>query len=229
MKRNFIAFAVISLILGLMISLQYKSNLSSPTSFYPDRWTEVVIQTEQLKNQHDALVNEIDFLRYKLNYSDAAAKARAVEEMLNKAKIASGATAVAGPGIVLTLDDDSGSAQPNNTGYYVLQYWNLLELINELNAAGAECISINGERIAAGTQICGKQTGILVNRVPVKSPYEIRAIGDVQTLESSLNLKGGEIQALLISGIKVDMQKSDKVEIPAYSRRSTFQYAVPVS
>ncbi|NLN87035.1 MAG: DUF881 domain-containing protein [Syntrophomonadaceae bacterium] len=46
--------------------------------------------------------------------------------------------------------------------YYALTYWNILSVINELNAAGAECISINGERITASSQISNQQTSILL-------------------------------------------------------------------
>lgn len=208
-----------------MISAQYRSNQSSPTYFSPDRWAEVAIQTEHLQNQHDSLVNEIVSLRYKLYDSDAATKSQAVQEMLDKANIAAGATCVTGPGIVLILDDRPNPQQQEGAIYYALTYWNILSVINELNAAGAECISINGERITASSQISNQQTSILVNQVPVTSPYEIRAIGKAKTLESSLNLKGGEVQALTISGTRIQIQPSEKVEIPAYSGEFVFQYA----
>lgn len=228
MKSFYTSLAVICLILGIMVSAQYKSNQSSPTYFSPDRWAEVAIQTEHLKNQHDALVNETVSLRYKLVNTDAAAKAQAVEEMLDKANIAAGVTPVTGPGIVLILDDRADPSQEDNTSNFALQYWSLLPIINELNAAGAESISINGERIIASSEISNQGTSILVNRNTIASPYEIRAIGDAKTLESSLNLKGGELQALIISGTKVNIRKSEKVEIPAYAEDLAFRYAKPV-
>jgi uncharacterized protein YlxW (UPF0749 family) len=67
----------------------------------------------------------------------------------------------------------------------------------------------------------------MVNHQPITLPIEIKAIGDQKNLENSLYLKGGVMQALLLSGIKVDIQKYSEVEIPAHTHDSSFHYAEP--
>lgn len=222
-KRAYLSFAAICFILGLMLSAQYKANQNSPTYFSPDRWAEVVIQTEHLKNQHAALENEAISLRYKISHSDKKAKEQAVNDMLNKANIAAGVTTVTGPGIIVSLDYP---AKQKNSLYFPMEY-NILSIINELNAAGAECISINGQRIVGYSQIYSGMNGLQVNGVTLKAPYEIRAIGDPNILVSSLNLKGGILQVLSLSGFEVKIQKTDKLDIPAYAGKLVFQYATP--
>ncbi len=67
------------------------------------------------------------------------------------------------------------------------------ELVNELILAGAEAISINGERITNLSDITNinidDEIFILVNQKRVTSPYTIKAIGDAKYLESALTLK----------------------------------------
>lgn len=60
----------------------------------------------------------------------------------------------------------------------VCGYDDLLKLINELNSAGAEAISINDERIVAMSDLFPVSSFILINGERTTSPYEIKAIGD---------------------------------------------------
>lgn len=225
MKNTYLSIAITSLVLGIMISAQYKSNLISPTIFLPDRWAELTIQAENLRNQHDALINEKNSLSNQLANRDIEAQGRILKEMLDKANIAAGLTNATGPGIIVTLDNRSDTT--GKSGYnFTLQYWNILTITNELKSAGAEAISINNERIVATSEVCNKETNILVNHKPIAAPYKIKAIGNAETLESSLRLKGGEIEALLLSGVKVKIQKANNVEIPAYRIKLEYHYAV---
>lgn len=226
MKHAYVSFAVICLVFGIMVSAQFKSNQNSPTYFSNDRWAELAIQTEKLKNQHNALENEIVSLRHQLNNADTTAQAESIKKMLNKANIAAGTIPVTGPGVVLVLGDTPDLPLQENTNH-MLQYWNILTIINELNAAGAEAISINDERIVAISGINHEGSTIIVNRNPITSPFEIKAIGNAKILESSLNLKGGEIQSLLFIGNRIKIQRNDQVDIPAYTGGYSLRYAKP--
>ena len=50
-------------------------------------------------------------------------------------------------------------------------------VVNALWAAGAEAISVNGQRIGPDTFVRTAGSAILVNVTPVSSPYEVAAIG----------------------------------------------------
>lgn len=225
MKKVYTSLAIICLIFGIMVAAQYKSNRSNPTYFSPDRWAEVAIQTQQLKNQHDALTNEIVSLNYKLSSTDTSAQVKAIEDMLTKANITSGTIPVTGPGIVVFLEEPQDPLQ----GYVnpVINYWYILPIVNELHAAGAEAVSINGERITATSAITQQGSTILINQHPITSPIEIKAIGNAKILESSLNLKGGVMQALLSSGAKAEINGTEEVDIPANRQQFFFKYAQP--
>ena len=62
-------------------------------------------------------------------------------------------------------------------------------VVNALWAAGAEAISINGQRLGPTTAIRFAGEAVLVDFRPVTNPYEISAIGDPDTL--SLDVPDG--------------------------------------
>ena len=69
---------------------------------------------------------------------------------------------------------------------YIIHYENLLYLVNDLRNAGAEGISINGQRIVVSSEIRCVGNVILVNTTRLAPPFEISAIGDPKALELSL-------------------------------------------
>jgi uncharacterized protein YlxW (UPF0749 family) len=98
-------------------------------------------------------------------------------------------------------------------------------LVNDLKLAGAEAISINGERIVNMSDIVEiSNTFIKVNGQRILSPYIIKAIGDPTYLESSLLGSGGYAEQLKDEGFSVVITKSSKVKIDKYNDEITTKY-----
>lgn len=98
-------------------------------------------------------------------------------------------TAVTGPGVTVTVGDaDTGADDPLGSGGVSftddgrIMDRDLQDIVNALWAAGAEAISVDDERLAAGTPIRAAGGAILVDFRPVSSPYTIHAIGDPDRL-----------------------------------------------
>ena len=128
-----------------------------------------------------------------------------------------GYTDVEGEGIVVTLKD---------TDIYNIENYELLKLVNELNIAGAEAISINDQRVVSGTDITLVNNRIiLVNTKKVSGPYIVKAIGDKKYFESALTIKGGYIDEVKASGRDVEYKVEDNIVIPAYDGELEFKYA----
>ena len=70
---------------------------------------------------------------------------------------------------------------------------------------------------------------VLVNERRLAAPFVILAIGNPQTLESSLKLRGGVIENFKFWGIRADVVQSDKVRVPAFKGKRTFEFAKAVS
>lgn len=96
--------------------------------------------------------------------------------------LASATVPVSGPGITVTLTD---RATPGK-GSGAVRDQDLAMVVNALWGAGAEAISINGQRIGPATFVRTAGTVILVNITPVSSPYVVSAIGDSNALSVAL-------------------------------------------
>ena len=94
----------------------------------------------------------------------------------------------------------------------------LVYIVNALKDAGAEAISINGDRIVNTTDMADVGGSIKINSRYLRTDtYEVKAIGNSAYLESSLFGKGGFVEQLDISGIKSDIERSKKVTISKYT------------
>ena len=227
-----VSMAIVCLVLGIVLALQFRSNESSPRSLSSDRWTEITVQMENLRRERDFLAEEVLELREKLEEAAASQEGNAVKalrEELAKANMAAGLVAVRGKGVIVTLNDSPHVLQPGeDPNLYLIHDEDLLKVVNELWAAGAEAISINGHRLITNSEIDCAGNTILVNVNKIAPPFVIHAIGDPQVLESSLRIKGGWIETLQMWGIQVQIQPSDLVEVPAYKGPIKFQYAEPI-
>lgn len=134
-----------------------------------------------------------------------------------------GLTQVSGPGIVVTLDDNEAMAaaakasdpltfDPNK---YIIHDKDLLYLVNDLKAGGAEAISINNQRITTPSDIRCVGTVILVNSMRLAPPYEIRAIGDPEIL--TYHVTNGQTYPWLRNrDFPVSIVQEENILIPTY-------------
>jgi uncharacterized protein YlxW (UPF0749 family) len=90
----------------------------------------------------------------------------------------SGTAAVHGPGVEIVADDAAEAESDRNK---VLDS-DLQKLVNGLWHAGAEAISINGERLTNLSAIRHAGSAITVNYTSLNRPYRILAIGDPKTM-----------------------------------------------
>ncbi|MGE5418158.1 MAG: DUF881 domain-containing protein [Acidobacteriota bacterium] len=219
-----ISIAVVCLILGIMMMVQFKTNMSNPNSMSSDQISGLTVQMQNLQDQRDKLAVEVISLRKKMTGSTSRAGDSALREELARVNMAAGLVPVKGAGIIVSLDDSLDPLQ-NDPGDYLIHDNDVLSIVNELKAAGAEAISVNGQRVVASTEIRCAGPTILVNMTKVAPPFEIKAIGDSETLQSSMRIKGGYLEYMQIRGIRADVQKAEILQIPAYQGSINFKFA----
>ena len=88
-----------------------------------------------------------------------------------------GAVPVVGTGVRVILDDAPASHAAGSDGSGVIVDSDLRAAVNGLFIAGAQAISINGQRLTAQTAIREAGGAILVDFRPLSPPYTIDAIG----------------------------------------------------
>lgn len=104
--------------------------------------------------------------------------ARGVLSNLALLRLRSGTSVATGPGVEVIADDADDAENDRNK---VLDS-DLQKLVNGLWRAGAEAISINGERLTALSAIRHAGGAITVNFTSLRRPYRILAIGNPDTL-----------------------------------------------
>lgn len=132
-------------------------------------------------------------------------------------------TPVSGPGITVTLTDRSGTGKGNGN----VRDQDLAMVVNAMWAAGAEAISVNGQRIGPKTFVRTAGSVILVNVTPVSSPYEVMAIGDSNALSVALvrGATGDYLSAAQsVSGMSVSSMVSQTLTMEALTPTSS-EYA----
>ena len=127
---------------------------------------------------------------------------------------------------IVKLEDSSATAKAGeNPNLYLIHDDDLLKVINELRAAGAEAISINGQRLIGTSEIRCAGPTLSVNNVRSAPPFEIRAIGDSKSLESAIRMRGGVAETLKVWGIQLEVSTSSSVYVPAYKGSASHTYA----
>lgn len=149
---------------------------------------------------------------------------------LRRLQISTGYLAVTGPGVRITVKD---AADPGNGGELVRDT-DLRRLVDGLWQAGAEAISINGQRLSPLSAIRNSGAVVNVNYSPLRSPYVVSAIGDPKRLQADLldTESGAEFIGLADQyGFGLTMQNVDDdtgLSLPAAPRRG-LRWATDVS
>lgn len=217
-KHAKIMVMIVAAILGFMLATQIKTTERQKT-INVQRAEELTERLRIVEQQRDDLAKEIE--RLQANSSDDA-----LETEVERLKEFAGEVPLEGKGIQLILDDSKVTAQVGeNPNLYIIHDDDLLRVINELRAAGAEAISINGERLVSTSEIRCAGPTLSVNNNRSAPPYVILAIGNPSNLASALKLRGGVLDTFKFWGIQAELSMPEVVKIPAFKGRRTFEYA----
>ncbi|WP_051778527.1 DUF881 domain-containing protein [Kitasatospora phosalacinea] len=139
-----------------------------------------------------------------------------------------GTGAITGPGVKLVIDDASGSgsggnvSDPRNGGGYGkngrVKDHDLQYAVNGLWLAGAEAVSVNGQRLTALSAIRAAGDAILVDNRPLVPPYTVLAIGDGPRLSQAFqDNEGGRYLKIIQDsyGIRSTLSTQKSLTLPA--------------
>jgi len=227
----YISVTFVALVTGLLLTFQFRVSSRIEQGVPAGRAQELTAELHQLDAEKSRLQSEVGDLEAKLSQATRGQQQAqaAMKGELEKAKIAAGLTAVSGPGIEIILDNPPLLRQSGRpASLFVIRDEDLLRIVNELRAAGAEAISINGQRIVAASEIRFAAPFININLARVVPPYHVLAIGRADTLQAALSIPGGVAETLKDLGVRVDIQPHDKLTVPAYTGARQHTYAKPV-
>ena len=220
-KTNFMAFLLLIFLgLGFMSTLYY---IQHKSQFHQHVYsTAEIIRTRALshrlhlaeyRNAH--LESEIAELNLKAaggSYYDAAQYFQ-----LQQLARFIGLEEQSGPGVAITIKD---SNKPlllgDNPNKGIVHNTDLVEVVNDLRAAGARAVAINHQPIMSLTGISCSGPIITINGTRVTSPFTVDALGDSNHLMNAMHQQQSFFKLLQKYDIQVDAAPKNVI-IPAYS------------
>ncbi len=224
-RTNRIAYALVFLVLGFMLAFSYRTlgpgsetqQLRSGIDSKEDGFREELIDqkernkelTDEILSKQKAIVEVEELLsNSEENHDSLVKEARSLRLLL-------GVVPSVGQGVRVELADSDYDPTQQNPNEYIVHESQVLLVVHELKIAGAQALSINGQRLNANSSI--KCTGpvITIDGQTYPAPFVVEAIGDSDVLNSSLTLKGGVMDSLLSDNIEIKIEKQKEILMPA--------------
>lgn len=219
------------LVLGFLIAAQLAAE--GPRVRYTSQERTPLIETAiELQEQQDALQARILELRTAIGRLEAdepgsEALVRELNAALEHARIAGGLIQLAGPGIIFRLED---ADNPDAASDALVTARDIRTLVQELWLAGAEAVSINGERVTTGTAVLDIGNAILANSAYLAPPYQVNAIGPddlYERLTGSASFVEFVRARIEPYGLRLSFAELESVTVPAYAGTIRSRYARP--
>ena len=232
-KLELVILGVMGFILVIAVSIQIKTVNYNGTTVNSNQAesnlkTQVLKMKEKYENQYKKkkkIEKELEKTREQATSNNT--ELTELQDKIKQDNILLGNTDVKGSGITVTLTDGKGDSSVLDVENLLVHAENVLAIVNEMKNAGAEAISINGQRLINTTAISCDGNVIVVNGEKISSPIEIRAIG-LPELLSTLDRPGGTLEYFLNLGKVVDVKKYSSIDIPKYTGVTNFRYAKTV-
>ncbi|MFC8957694.1 DUF881 domain-containing protein [Streptomyces sp. NPDC057101] len=217
--RAQLVVALLLFVLGLGLAIQVSST-SENSALRGARQEDLVRILDELDDRTQRLEDEkarLEKQRSELeSSSDQAEEARKqTQEKEQQLGILAGTVAAEGPGITLTVGDPTGAVESDM----------LLDAIQELRAAGAEAIQVNGVRVVADSYFTGIGDDMRIDGTKVAAPYVFKVIGKPEDLEPALNIPGGVVQTLEKEQATATVERSAKIVVDALRPAKRPDYA----
>lgn len=217
---------VLCVLLGMAIVTQVRQT-ESGDSLETARPADLLVLLDSLQQREAALNTEVADLQRTLDAlrtsgSDDQAAIENARSRLAALSILIGTVAATGPGVVVTVDDAASGVSAET----------MLDVVNELRAAGAEAmqISAGGQAVRVGvdTWVVGGPGALVIDGTTMSPPYSILAIGDPATLAAAMNIPGGAMDSVERVGGSMTVAQDQTVEVTALRQPKPRQYAQPV-
>lgn len=209
---------LIFLLLGILINLQFRGILESPSTVSA---REMASKLDKEKAENQKLLNELNNIEAERdqllkNIGDNQNNPE-IKELIHQRDyeyFRAGLTAVKGNGISITMQDAQivGDMAISD---YIIHDSDINGILNEIRANGAEAVAINGERIIGTSKLICAGPTIFLNKNRYPPPYVIKVIGDPDVLYDIVD-KMSNVAVMRIYGIKVDIKKEYDMVLDKY-------------
>lgn len=232
-RSNRVIFSLTSIffVFGVLLAFGVRS-IEAVRQSERDKKVTLALEKKQLElmqqtlareeKERVALQEQIEKYQKQVENNGQATKAQTVKfnAEIDKLKILMGMTPVKGQGISIRLSDNPEAAKnvgPDAGPFLpgIVHDFDLLQVVNELRAAKAEAIAVNGIRITGFTPIRCVGPVIYINFEAKPAPFIVEAIGNSAELKSAVSMPGGIIDNLKNQTLGVKVTESSRLSLPA--------------
>lgn len=218
-RKHFILLLV-CIVTGFMIGYSYnlaKDNKKVRSSYIEQEDTyrnELIEQQERNKELMDELNDlKAQIREYEKSFTENEEDYKELAEEAERLRLILGELPAHGEGIKVTLQDGQYDPKSTNPNDYIVHESHIFMVINELKISGAEAIAINGHRLKPNSYIHCNGPVITIDGKQYPAPFEIEAIGNADTLISSLKIAGGVFERLINDSIVVTIQGLEDIKM----------------
>ena len=233
MRRSRFLLGLSLIGIGFLVAVAVQARPADPEARVPERYRlAALIQREQelttdLRREVDLLRADVERLVSAAGSREAGAAAR--ERELSRATLTAGLVAVRGPGLQVTLDDSLLEEAPSgDVNDLVIHSQDVQAVVNAVWRAGAEAVSINGQRLVGTSAVLCVGNTLLLNGTVHSPPYVISAAAATRDRFEEDPLVRRLRQDASAYGIRVAVRTLDALEVPAYRGSTALRYARPV-
>jgi len=190
-------------------------------------------ETDARRAEAAALADEVNRLSQRVGDNSA----RQVQEKAQALRGPVGLVPVEGPGLTITLDDAPDeviAAAPEGVDLdrYVVHQQDIQAVVNAMWAGGAEAMTVQDQRIISTTGIKCVGNTVRLHGVPYSPPYVITAVGDPETMLTSVNESPYvQIYQQYVQSedyqLGYDVEVVSDVRLPGYEGSLDLDYARP--
>lgn len=192
---------------------EYKNKISEEEVYIGNLKKELTTLKLQISEHSDISVNDEEL---KLQ----------IQDEIERYKTYGGFYSMQGEGVIILVDDGVRDLIDEEEPLSLIVHdVDVRNLVNELNNAGAEAISINENRIVMGLSevFCNGPT-IRINGIQQSRPYVIKAIGDKYKLAKALMAPESYGVDLMKYGIQYELITGSNIEVRGYRGNGVFKY-----
>ncbi|MEO8813631.1 MAG: DUF881 domain-containing protein [Mycobacterium sp.] len=217
---------LLCLVLGVAIVTQVRQT-DSGDALETARPADLLVLLDSLRQREGTLNTEVAELQQTLRALQESGSSDQVAIENAQARLASlaimiGTVGAVGPGVTITVEDPGRGVAAEA----------MLDVINELRAAGAEAMEIRdaqqGVRVGVDTWVSGVPGALQFDGKTLTPPYSVLAIGDPPTLAAAMNIPGGAVDSVKRLGGTMTVQPADRIQVTVLRQPKPRQYAKPV-
>jgi uncharacterized protein YlxW (UPF0749 family) len=230
-----LSIALALCVVGFVGAIQWNSSVAreafttSAQQTLARQVTALEAEQNDLRSQVEAAQAEVQHFQAESTTSSAALAQ--LNQQLAAARLATGLTAVHGPGVLVEIADSKRVVPAGeNPANFIVLVDDLRDIVAALWASGAEAISINGERLVATSSIYGVGASVLVNTAFLSPPFRIQAVGSdglLDRFQTNPAFLGRVAHRIDFFGLEFAAQAEGDLQLPAFIGSTRLRWAVP--